>query len=100
MQTISITDFEHWRNVARSAMHAGVAPEQIDLKENDGQQSLFGAIDDDQPLQPIRDDASSKPIPKPRVSKQLLTLAEKGRLSPRRRTVELAIQDCLANQYD
>ena len=77
MQTISITDFGHWRDVARSAMHAGVAPEQIDLKESDGQQSLFGVSDDDVALQKNRDEASKNQILRPRVSKQLLSLAEK-----------------------
>ena len=58
-------------------MLAGVPPEQIDLKENDGQQSLFGAVGDNETSEVKVDDATSTPISKPRVNKQLLTLAEK-----------------------
>ena len=58
-------------------MLAGVPPEQIDLKENDGQQSLFGAVGDNETSELKVDDATNTPISKPRVSKQLLTLAEK-----------------------
>ena len=77
MQTVSITDFEHWRNIARSAMKAGVPPDQIDLRDNDGQQSLFGTFGDDEYSEIRASDTNGTPILKPRVSKQLLTLAEK-----------------------
>lgn len=51
MRTIRIEDFDHWRNTARSLIIDNVPPADVQLVENDGQQSLFGdavadAIDD------------------------------------------------------
>ena len=77
MQAISITDFGHWRNIARSAMQAGVPPEQIDLKANDGQQSLFGVFGGNESSELKPDDTTGTPISKPRISKPLLNLLEK-----------------------
>ena len=47
MNSITINDFEHWRGVARAAVIGNVTPRDIDLKENDGQASLFGNLNDD-----------------------------------------------------
>ncbi len=56
MRTIRIEDFDHWRNTARSLIIDNVPPADVQLVENDGQQSLFGdavadAIDDQQTAQ-------------------------------------------------
>ena len=58
-------------------MKAGVPPEQIDLRNNDGQQSLFGTFGDDVSSEIKANETIGSPILKPQVSKQLLTLAEK-----------------------
>ena len=47
MNSITINDFEHWRHVARKAINASMPPREIDLKENDGQATLFETSIDD-----------------------------------------------------
>jgi probable DNA metabolism protein len=42
MNSITIFNFEHWRDVARSAIIDGLPPSELDLKDNDGQATLFG----------------------------------------------------------
>ena len=47
MNSITITDFQHWRDVAREAVTSNVVPHDVDLKENDGQATLFGNSNDE-----------------------------------------------------
>ena len=42
MQTITITDFDDWRDNARALIARDVSPAEVQLVEDDGQQSLFG----------------------------------------------------------
>ena len=41
MRTIPIDDFDDWRSVARGLIASNAPPAEIQLVENDGQQSLF-----------------------------------------------------------
>lgn len=45
MQTISITDYAHWREIVRGLIHSEISPQHVQLLEANGQQSLFGDAD-------------------------------------------------------
>ncbi len=42
MQTITITDFDNWRKIARSLIASNTSPTEVQWVDDDGQQSLFG----------------------------------------------------------
>ena len=50
MNVTTIQDFQHWREQARSAFLNGIPPQDVDFKQNDGQQSLFGEMDEAGPI--------------------------------------------------
>lgn len=49
MQTISITDYAHWREIVRGLIHSEISPQHVQLLEANGQQSLFGDADPPSP---------------------------------------------------
>ena len=72
MQTIVINNYDEWRNIARRLVSERVAPNEVQLVDDNGQQALFG----EQPELEISNESTSN-LPKPfRVSREFLSLAE------------------------